>query len=197
MSKKSTGRPFDQSVNNGIEAAATWLLISKGFENITVSEIVEEAGTTRATFYRRYSSLIDLVTTLLTKEFSTKLQRDINTGSLHHDLEQLQEEELAFFLNPMVRRSMPGFLGALRSDDGHREIFWERFMKPRRISVADMLRRAERRGEIPGGYDTDLICDLLVGPFFVRTSVPNAGLVNRDLVKHIRQIVLKDLDYKC
>lgn len=196
MTKQAQGRPFDADVDQGIENATIWLLTDKGFENTTVSEIVTEAGTTRAAFYRRYSDLTELVTTLLTKRFTTDLQREFNTGSLPRDLKLVQEDQLAFFMDPMVRRSMPGFLGALRSDTKQSDIFWENFMKPRRDAVKEILGRAHTRGEITSNYDPNWICDLITGPFFVRITVPNAGPINQDLVKKTINTALKDLDYQ-
>ncbi len=195
MSERTQGRPFDLDIDEGIESAVTWLLTDKGFENTTVSEVAIEAGTTRAAFYRRYTDLTDLVTRLLIKRFSTELHQEINTGSLPGDLELLQEDQRMFFSDPMVRRSMTGFLGALRSNTKQRDIFWNAFMHPRRQAVAEILKRAARRGEISGEYDANWICDLITGPFFVRVSVPNAGPINRDLVKKTVTAALNDLKY--
>ena len=58
---KPGGRPRDETSAPAIKAAARRLVTEKGYENVSISEIVRVAGVARQTLYRRWSSKADLV----------------------------------------------------------------------------------------------------------------------------------------
>ena len=125
------GRPFDTAVDEAILTTTKALLEAKGFDRLTVSEIVERAGTTRSAFYRRYMSLLDLITDLFLHEFPTELDVEFDTGSLTSDLRAIQVDQQDFFTTPMVYQGLPGFLGKLRADDDARQAAARRGLRQR------------------------------------------------------------------
>ena len=172
---ENKGRPYDTQLDEAIIESAKALLIEKGFEGLTVSEIVQAAGTTRSAFYRRYKDFVALMVDILLSEYTTDLDKTFDTGSLASDLLALQEDQLELFTDPMVNRALSGFFGQLRSDDLSRQEFLELFLQPRRDATRAILDRAVVRGEIRDDYDIDLICDTLTGPFIFRVIIPEIG----------------------
>ena len=62
-----------------ITAALLTLLNEKSISDITVTEIISEAGVARASFYRNYSSKESVITTLITdvlEQFRAEVQYD-------------------------------------------------------------------------------------------------------------------------
>lgn len=191
---ESKGRPYDTQLDEAIIESAKALLTEKGFEGLTVSEIVQAAGTTRSAFYRRYKDFVALMVDILLSEYNTDLDKTFDTGSLASDLLALQEDQLDLFTDPMVNRALSGFFGQLRSDDLSRQEFLELFLQPRRDATRAILDRAVVRGEIHDDYDIDLICDTLTGPFIFRVIIPEIGPLDDNLVDGTVRMVLNDLN---
>ena len=192
---ESKGRPFDTDLNEAIISAAKVLIAEKGFEGLTVTEIVQLAGTTRAAFYRRYQNFVQLTLDVLFREFPTHIDIDFDTGSLVEDLRLVQLDQLDFFTTPLINRGLNGFLGDARSDDAARKLFLEQFLQPRRDATKKIVDRAIARHEIEEPHDLDLICDLLTGPFIFRVTVPELGTLDTALVEATVDAALHTLNF--
>lgn len=179
---RSPGRPMSADVDAALIQSAQEILLENGYEGLSVEALVKRAGTTRPAFYRRYQDLGVLALELLLSRFETELQEIFDTGSLTSDLLAVQRDQLAFFTDPLIDRTLPGFIASLRTDNDLRQSFMDRFFLPRRQATGLILQRAARRGEIPGNFDTDWICDLLTGPFILRVQLPEAGALDDELV---------------
>lgn len=184
------GRPFDTAVDEAILTTAKAFIEKNGFDGLTVSEIVEQAGTTRSAFYRRYASLLDLVTDLYLHEFPTQLDLEFDTGSLMSDLFAIQKDQQEFFTTPMVYRGLAGFLGKLGTDADARQDFVSQFVEPRRSATARIIDRAVQRGEIDPPEDVAFISDLITSPFLLRIIAPELGPLDDDLVERTVNIAL-------
>ena len=78
--------------------------------------------------------------------------------------------------------ALAGVLNDVRDDGELGEVFYARFMEPRRRSVAAMLARAADRGEIAPPTQPGVISDLLTGPLLLRTALPPIGPIDDTLV---------------
>ncbi|MGO1592415.1 MAG: TetR-like C-terminal domain-containing protein [Ancrocorticia sp.] len=192
----SRGRPYDSEIDKRLFEVTKSMLASDGFENLSVSQIVIESGTTRSAFYRRYKDLSALVLAVLLHEFPTDLTKEFDTGSLPDDLRAIQEDQLDFFTTPLVYRGLSGFLAQLRSEDSQRQQFAEYFLHLRREATRLIIDRAVERGEIKNGYDPDLICDIITGPFIFRTILPETGPLDTTLVNGTVKAALGVLGYQ-
>lgn len=178
-----SGRPLSTEVDAALTSAARELLLERGYDRMSVEAVAKRAGTTRPAFYRRFTSLADVVIHVLLAHFETKLDQTIDTGDLREDLRTAQREQLTLFSDPVVRKCMPGLLAAASADEEVRTTFLEKFILPRRNAYATILQRACDRGEIDPGYDDDWICDLATGPFIMRVQVPGSGPLNEQLAE--------------
>ncbi len=181
--KSAMGRPRDAEVDAALTAVALELLLERGYEQMSVDAVVRKAGSTRPAFYRRFTGLPDLVLRLLLDRFETQLDRTFNSGSLPDDLRAVQQDQLSFFLDPLITSALPGFLAATRSDGELRDAFAARFLLPRRRAVAAILQRGVDRREIAAPYDADWVCDLMTGPFLMRVQLPASGPLDDRLVE--------------
>jgi len=155
-----------------------------GFAGLTVDRLVEEAGTTRPTFYRRFPNVAHLAFEVIRIRFGTG--SEVDTGSLYEDLFSLQREEIEMFTFPAFRNSLPGFLEAARSEPALLELYQSHFIFPRRSNVARVIASASRRGEIaiaPEDVDTNFVCDMLLGPVMARAALPLGAPLDDQLAR--------------
>jgi AcrR family transcriptional regulator len=174
------GRPRDIAVDAAIAAATESVLLSDGYGAVNIDRVAKLAGTTRAAIYRRAKTRGELVVGLLISRFGFDPAPD--SGELRRDLQLLQQLQLAFFADPVVRAALAGVLSDITSDQDLSTAFYQRFMAPRRRSVAAMLDRAAERGEIAPVEEPRIISDLLTGPLLLRAVLPAIGPIDDRLI---------------
>jgi AcrR family transcriptional regulator len=179
--KPTPGRPRDATLDGAITAAACALLLGEGHGAVTIDRVARNAGTTRAAVYRRYATRGEIVLSLLVDRFG--VDPAPNTGSLRGDLLELQHRQVEFFADPVVEAALAGTLRDIIAEPQLSTAFHERFMAPRRRSVAAMLDRARARGEIAAGIDPGVISDVLTGPLLLRSLLPALGEPDEILVQ--------------
>jgi hypothetical protein len=106
----------------------------------------------------------------------------VETGSLRGDLLAVQRNQVEFFADPLVMRALPGLLDEAARDTTLGSQLFDAFVTPRRRSTARALERAVQRGDIPGAFDTEWICDLLTGPLLMRAILPT-GPIDENLAQ--------------
>jgi AcrR family transcriptional regulator len=175
------GRPRDTAQDEAIDAATESVLLQDGYPAVTIDRIARLAGTTRAAVYRRVRSPSDLVIRVIVGRFGTDPAPD--SGDLRTDLLQLQRLQREFFAAPVARAALAGLLTDLGIDEVREAQFYERFIAPRRASVAAMLDRAAARGEIAPVERPELVSDLLTGPLLLRTVLPAIGPIDDAIIE--------------
>ncbi|MDT5066201.1 MAG: hypothetical protein QOK02_2356 [Mycobacterium sp.] len=168
------GRPRTEVLDTAILDAATELVIADGYVATSVDAIARRAGTTRQAVYRRHPSLPHILIAALSRRFG--LDPATDTGSLRGDLLAVQRNQVEFFADHLVMRAIPGLLDAAARDPEVGPQLFGAFVTPRRKSTVRALERAVERGDIPGGYDADWICDLLTGPLLMRALLPTGPI---------------------
>ena len=93
---KRRGRPRSEKACTAILEAATELLLEQGLETVSMDEVAERAGVSKATIYRWWPSKQTLALDALYHEWDTARAEPPDTGSLRADLLAL--------LRPWIRR---------------------------------------------------------------------------------------------
>ncbi|WP_241523502.1 TetR/AcrR family transcriptional regulator [Mycobacterium sp. IEC1808] len=186
------GRPRDTSLDTAIANAAEAVLLSHGYAAINIDRVAKVAGTTRAAIYRRAKTRGELVVGLLVNRFGVDPAPD--SGNLKEDLRLVQELQRAFFNDPVIRIALPGLLADAHADSDLSDVVFERFMAPRRDSVAAMLGRAAERGEIPLPAQPSVVSDLLTGPLLLRAVIPAIGPIDDILLDATVEAALNACD---
>jgi AcrR family transcriptional regulator len=159
------GRQRSELADAAILHATLDQLAAHGYAGFTVAAVIEQAGVSSATLYRRWTTKADLVLAALGTLVPEAI--DTDTGSLAGDLAHLvdilassialRREDVADALNVEKRRN-PELASLIR----------ERFLEPRLRTLASVLRRAKQRGELGKVPATDVVLSLLVGPLHHR-----------------------------
>ena len=185
-------RPRDTTFDTAIANATEAVLLSYGYGAVNIDRVAKLAGTTRAAIYRRAKTRGELVVGLLVSRFGVDPAPD--SGSLREDLRLIQELQRNFFNDPVIQAALAGVLSDAHADDDLGAVFYERFMAPRRASVAAMLARAAHRGEIPLPAQPSVVSDLLTGPLLLRAVMPPIGPIDDILLDATVEAALNACD---
>jgi AcrR family transcriptional regulator len=159
--EKRPGRPRSVKSHQAIVQATLDLLAEVGFDSMSIDAIAARAGVGKTTIYRRYSSKEELVADAI-----ESLREEIvipNTDSLWGDIDTLIESAAQITLSPLGRQTVAMIISTASSNSQFAQIYWTKYLQPRRQAFAIVLERAKIRGEIQADIDPDLVFDTMSG----------------------------------
>lgn len=159
--KRTPGRPRSAASHQAILRAALELLSEVGFEAMSIEAISTRAGVGKTTIYRRYSSKDELIADAI-----ESIREEVlipNTGNLWSDIDALIENAAQITLTPLGRQSVAMIIGSASSNPRFAQIYWEKYLQPRRQSFAIVIERAKARNEVPADLDSGLVFDAMSG----------------------------------
>jgi AcrR family transcriptional regulator len=189
--KSPPGRPRSAQADKAILQATLELLAEVGYQAMSMEAIAARAGVGKTTIYRRYSSKEELVADAIE---SRKEEVPIpDTGSLWRDLDILHENAAKTILTPFGRQTIALIISTASSSPQFAQVYWTKYMKPRRKAFSVVFERAKRRHEIRADTDTDLVFDLLSGAmFYALIFQPNAEPFE-DYIRRAHELVLRGI----
>lgn len=143
--------------------AAVKLILDKGFEKTSVSQIVKEAGVAQGTFYLYFESKNEIVPNIAEKlidELLNKLKFNYRIeGSLDHFIEAMVES--SFDITEQYRE----LINFCYSGFAYYNSFerWEEVYKPYYSWVKGNLRKFREGGDVQGESDLDYLSKYIVG----------------------------------
>ncbi len=168
--KNPPGRPRSIQSHQAILRATLDLLAEVGFDTMSIEAIATRAGVGKTTIYRRYSSKNELVADAIESIREEVLIPD--TGNLWGDIDALIENAAQITLTPLGRQSVAMIIGSASSNPGFAQIYWEKYLEPRRQSFAIVIERAKARNEVPKDLDSGLVFDTMSGIMFYTLIFP-------------------------
>lgn len=160
LAKPRPGRPRSVAADRAILVAARDLLIERGYRGMSVEDVAEHAGVSKATIYRRWPSKGELILAATCHVGDTRPLPD--TGSLRGDVRAIFDAKRAA-ASPGGWQAMARLLSEVMLDPELHDAYVERVLKPRRELGKEVIRRAKARGEIRDDVDDDVLIDLIVG----------------------------------
>jgi AcrR family transcriptional regulator len=172
------GRPRSEKARSAILEAAAELLLQRGLGAVSMDEVAERAGVSKATIYRWWPSKETLALDALVAWAAARAPaRD--TGSLRGDVLAL----VRGWVREVRRRPFGPVIAALileaQSDPTFAEAYRTHFVEPRRAAMRAAFRRARERGEVPADVDVEVAMDLLYGAVYHRLLHGHAPLTDR------------------
>jgi AcrR family transcriptional regulator len=189
--KATLGRPRDESIDAKVVAAVLQLLKTRGYGAVTIASIARRVRTARTNLYRRWPSRRHLVAYAVVSEMGARPAAD--TGTLRADLEAAVQTLLRAFAGPLGQ-ALPGLVADMAQDAELAAIIREEVLAARRKSMREAFERARVRGEIRGDLDSELLLDMLTGPFYYRALFGHAPITThttRDVVRYIMRIAAR------
>jgi AcrR family transcriptional regulator len=163
------GRPRDAALDEAIILATRERLVRDGYSRMTIGDIAADAGVSRPTLYRRWSSKFDLVVDAL--DYGFRKQRDldlIDVGELvPRDalVEAVRRLDPAYF-SPDAMVLMGNFAGEAIRTPKLLEILRKHAVEPRVSLVENVLSRLQERGAVSKDLDKHTIATLCFGSYF-------------------------------
>ena len=174
------GRPRSEKARTAILSAAIELLLEQGLHAMSMDDVAQRAGVSKATIYRWWPSKELLALDALATAWATPTpdtQRD--TGSLRGDLLAGFRAWLRQLKQRPYGRVIAGLVAQAQTDPGFARLYREHFVEPRRAATRQLLLRGMDRGEIPADTNLDVTLDLLYGPIYHRMLHGHAPLTDR------------------
>ncbi|MEY2570759.1 MAG: hypothetical protein QOE63_1109 [Acidimicrobiaceae bacterium] len=171
--KARPGRQRSEAADEAILQATLAVLSEAGYGGLTMAAVIERAGVSSATLYRRWTTKQDLVAAAvatLVPELG-----DTDTGSLEGDLTAFVTQ-----VAESISRRHEGVSEALRLEKKHNPelsaALREQFLQPRLDELKAVLARAKARGEIATVPPLETALSLVTGPLYHRAYHLNEGL---------------------
>jgi AcrR family transcriptional regulator len=156
------GRPRDESREQAILDAAIDLLAEVGYEAMSIEAVAVRAKSSKATIYRRWPGKAELVADAMRRRSEPILEDLPDTGSLRTDLLALV---LRMFdgMKGVDGGLMCGLAVAVRNDAEFGRLMASHLHEHKIRPIAEILSRAETRGEISPGVDPSLLLQVTPG----------------------------------
>ena len=174
------GRPRSEKAQKAILAATIELLLDQGLHAMSMDDVAERAGVSKATIYRWWPSKELLALDALATEWATPspaAERD--TGTLRGDLLARFRPWLRQLNQKPFGRVIAGLVAEAQTDPDFAKLYREHFVQPRRDATRTLLLWAIDRGEIAPATDLEVTLDLLYGPIYHRLLHGHAPLNDR------------------
>jgi len=172
------GRPRSERSHRAILDAANEMLEERGIVDLTIDEVAQRAGVSKATIYRRWPSKGTLVFEAFSTDFLVQ-QPLPDTGSLRGDLLAALRAWMRVVKGTVTGRTLVGLIAEVQRDPELAEIWQERFMKPVRAQHRMMVDRAVERGEVSAAIDPEVVLDLIYGAAYHRLLQSHLPLSDR------------------
>ena len=179
--RRKRGRPRDPGADSRILAAASSLILLRGFDSMTVDEVASNAGVGKATVYRRWSRKEDLAVAAMEQLYRDEMPTP-DTGSIREDLRRMYAGVLTFVNSPAgtdyVRTTIKESMRDERIATLYREAS-ERAELTARGIYERAIRRGEVRADIPVSATVQLIGGLVVMRAITRQDMPSLDEVDQ------------------
>jgi AcrR family transcriptional regulator len=161
IAPRRKGRPRDASADERILAAAAQLILTRGFDNMTVDEVAATARAGKATVYRRWAGKEDLAFAALEQLYSTQLPVP-NTGILREDLRIATRQALEFSSSETGRAYMRMTVAESLRDPRVGALYTAAF-EGQEAAAREMFQRGIDRGELRPDFRMDAAVDWFAG----------------------------------
>lgn len=182
-SSEKQGRPTDEDLTRRILEAAAELLVTQGYQQLSVERVAKVVGCGKTAIYRRYPDKGSLVAAALRSQVvvgDPPDHGDVRADLLEHALQNQRNQELS----PEQRRG----LHAMFEPDVFPSL-WTSFFQHRRQQGVDIIDRAIARGELPADVHHDVLLDTIAGLTLYRQSVKRIHVDARHYVDIIDALV--------
>lgn len=181
--KRPSGRPANQDASTALKAVALRLDRELGYEKVSVSEIIEQAGVARQTLYNRWNTKADLVLEAVFEQSNTYAAEPSWDGA--EDCRTLLEDFLIRIFEHLRidGDTLRALIAASQQDAKFHKSFHANFVLPREEMITAVLRRAQDRGELSAGRNVETLSALIHGAFWYRLL--NRGVLDAGFAKEI------------
>ena len=166
--RRKRGRPRDPEADGRILAAASSLILLRGFDSMTVDEVATNAGVGKATVYRRWARKEDLAVAAMEQLYRDEMPFP-DTGSIRDDLIAMYSSALTFINSPAGTDYIRTTIKESMRDDRIATLYREAAERAENSSVV-MFERAIARGEVRADIPMTIAVQLIGGIIAMRAT---------------------------
>lgn len=186
------GRPRSQKAHKAVLDAAADLLLSRGLSSVSMDEVAERAGVSKATIYRWWPTKETLALDALYTEWAAARPAPRDTGTLRGDLLSLMRPWARLTGTRPYGRVLAALLTEAQTDPVFAAEYRRRFIEPRREQARAVFHRAMDRGEVSADTKIEVALDMLYGPIYHRLLHGHAPLNDR-FVREVVDMLLRGI----
>ncbi|MFH8411389.1 TetR/AcrR family transcriptional regulator [Streptomyces sp. NPDC018019] len=158
-STKTPGRPRSREADEAILAAALDLLIERGIGWTSIEQVARRAGVTRATVYRRFPALTDLLVRAVEWEY-----RDVDPRSMEWpDIDSMLTAWADHLGKPRARKLIRRLYATVDDLPELLRAYHKAHGSHRSRAVRATLERARAAGQLPADSDPEILQQMLSG----------------------------------
>lgn len=187
VARRKRGRPRDPEADGRILAAASSLILLRGFESMTVDEVASNAGVGKATVYRRWSRKEDLAVAAMEQLYRDEMPSP-DTGSIRGDLQAMVTSVLTFVNSPAGIDYVRTTIKESMRDDRIATLYREASHRAEGSAIA-VFERAIARGEVREDLHRDAAVQFL-GSLVAMRAITGQGMPGIDEVDQLVELML-------
>lgn len=184
------GRPRVEGLDQTLLDVTLELAGEVGLHRMSMDDLAQRAGVSKATIYRRWPSKERLVLEALNR--AMRPFDMIDTGSLRGDLVDYLTELARRMASGGASDVLPDLIAASVRDPNLRASLDE-YIRHRRQPLQLILRRGIERGESAADTDVEVVIDALIGPFVYRRLLSHDPLD----VDFVERLLLTVVPHAC
>lgn len=164
------GRRPAEEVRDAVLTAAGRILLRDGMQAVTFDRVATEAGSSKTTLYKWWSSPGELAAEAYFTQSRPVLEFH-DTGDLRADLITQLRAFVRWLKDDGAEKPVSQLVGAAQMDPDLARAWSETYAQPRRELARVRLRVAQRQGQLREDADLDIIVDQLWGACYHRLLV--------------------------
>lgn len=163
--------PRIERTRHAVHHATLDVLGRVGYAAFTVEAVAAEAGVSKSTIYRHWTTKIALIADSL-EVLNQQPRPDIDADNVRDQIGQLLEHLAGVFDDSVLSRCIPALIEAAEHQPDVAE-FLHTYNARRRQKLIDTIQHGIEIGELPGHLDPEITALALIGPIiYNRTMTP-------------------------
>jgi AcrR family transcriptional regulator len=191
MGSTRGGRPKDEVRREAALAATRELLIAKGYDELTLSEVARAAGVSRPFVYDNWGSKFALVEDAIFTTVDSGPQID-DDKPFADSLTDLITAMVSLQSNPAYLAGLPGLSAELYNRPDLVEQTETKYIAPVRAVYVRLIERGKAEGVVRHDVDGSALLDTLRGAVMLHTLI-NPSLGEAALIEHLRSTILNGI----
>jgi AcrR family transcriptional regulator len=179
---------LDPSLGDIIRAAALKVLAEVGYRGLTMDEVAQVAGVSKATIYRRWPSKVDLLVDVIDTASDESLVR-VDAGSLREDLIALLGGLAEILAGPGGGASRAA-LGVIDAEPALAEAYRRGPLTRWGTVFRQAFDRAAARGEVPAGTADSLAAEAGAGILMQRWIIGGEDVRGELVVRVVDEVMM-------
>lgn len=114
-----------------------------------------------------------------------------DTGNLQGDIDALIQNAAQITLSPLGKQTVAMIIGSTASNTQFAQIYWTKYLQPRRKTFAIVIERAKARREISTDLDPDLVFDTMSAIMLYALIFPPTSESWIDYVRRALSLLLR------